>query len=75
MLDKVIETLAAQLERDPETITGDTDIIKDLGADSLDIAELISNLEEEFDIVITEDAVGELHTVQDVADFLENCVK
>ena len=55
IFDTVRELLAHQLEVDPETITPDTDIFDDLGADSLDVVELVMSIEEEYDIVITDE--------------------
>ena len=50
MFEKVKSVLAQQFELDPESITMDTNLIDDLGADSLDVVELIMGLETEFDI-------------------------
>ena len=55
MFETVKKVLAAQLEVDPELITADTDIMDDLGADSLDLVELVMSLEEHYDIVLTDD--------------------
>lgn len=65
---KVIEIIADQLARDKEQITGASDIANDLGADSLDLAELMIAFEENFDINIEEDKVGEISTVNDVVE-------
>ncbi len=65
---KVIEIIADQLARDKEQITGASDIANDLGADSLDLAELMIAFEENFDIDIEEDKVGEISTVNDVVE-------
>ena len=51
---KVIEIIATQLGREQDTITGDSDIANDLGADSLDLAELMIAFEESFEIDIDE---------------------
>ena len=51
--DKIKELLAEQLDADIDEMTMDTDIAKDLGADSLDVVELLSQLEDEFGIVRT----------------------
>lgn len=66
--EKVIEIIADQLARDKEQITGSSDIANDLGADSLDLAELMIAFEENFDIDIDEDKVSEISTVNDVVD-------
>ena len=56
---------------DSATITADTDIIKDLGADSLDVVELLMALEEKTGKTIPEDKVAEIKTVGDIAKVLE----
>ena len=63
--------LAKQLEISPELIEMDTDIIQDLGADSLDIVELITALEEELGIVITDEKAGGLTSVRQIVEFAE----
>ena len=71
MHKKVCELLAKQLEIDPDTITMETNIVEDLGADSLDVVELVMALEEEYGLVVTEEGVGDLRTVRQVAEFIE----
>lgn len=56
-------------------ITPDARIIEDLGADSLDVVELLSRLEDEYGIVIPDDDVETLKTVSDVATELEKIMK
>lgn len=68
--DTVRELLARQLEVDADLITPETDIIDDLGADSLDIVELIMAVEEEFDIVITDDRAAGVRTVAQMVELL-----
>jgi acyl carrier protein len=72
VFEKLRTILSEQLGVDPESITPDTNIIDDLGADSLDVVELITALEDEFDLIITDERIRELYTVKDVADFVEN---
>lgn len=74
IFEKVRDILADQLEIDPETITMDTNILEDLEADSLDFVELVTSIEDEFDIVITDEAVGDFRTVRQVVEFLEDRV-
>ena len=69
--DKVRNALAAQFEIDPEKITMDTNLIDDLGADSLDVVELIMNIEDEFGISISDEDASNLYTVQKIVEFLE----
>ena len=75
MFEKVRDILAEQLEIDPETITLDTNIIDDLDADSLDFVEMITSIEDEFNIVVTDEKVGDFKTVRQVVEFLETLVK
>ena len=72
--DKLREILAGQLEIDPNDITPETNIIDDLGADSLDVVELITTMEDEFDIIVTDERIRELFTVGDIAKFLEEII-
>ena len=74
VFDKLKELLAAQLDVDEDSITPETNIMDDLGADSLDVVELISTLEDEFDIIITDERIRELTTVKEVVDFIENLI-
>ena len=69
--EKLRALLAEQMDISVEEITPDTNIIDDLGADSLDVVELLTAREDEFDLVITDDRVRELYTVKEVADFIE----
>ena len=64
---KVIEIIAEQLGPEKK-ITGESDIANDLGADSLDVAELMIAFEESFDIDIDEDNAQNIATVNDVVD-------
>ena len=71
MFEKVKSVLAQQFELDPESITMDTNLIDDLGADSLDVVELIMSLEDEFGIAISDNDVAQLYTVGRIVDYLE----
>ena len=75
LFEKVRDILAEQLEIDPESITLDTNIVDDLDADSLDFVEMITSIEDEFNIVITDEKVGDFKTVRQVVEFLETLVK
>jgi acyl carrier protein len=70
--EKVRELLASQFELEISKITKDTDIVGDLGADSLDLVEMIMMLEEEFGIVITDEAIYGYKTVGEITAFIEN---
>lgn len=71
MFEKVRDALAQQFEVDPETITLDTNLIDDLGADSLDVVELIMSLEDMFGISITDEDAAQLYTVRRIVEYLE----
>lgn len=69
--EKVRSILAAQLDIDEDKITANTLIADDLGADSLDVVELMMSVEEEFGITIAEEEVQGFKTVGDVAKFID----
>lgn len=71
IFDTVRNVLARQLEISPDLITGETRIFDDLGADSLDVVELIMTLEEHYNIIITNDNASELMTVGQIVEFIE----
>ncbi len=70
--EKVRDALAQQFEMDPDNITPETNLIDDLGADSLDVVELIMSLEDEFGISISDEDAAQLYTVGRIVDYLEN---
>ncbi|MDR0951416.1 MAG: acyl carrier protein [Oscillospiraceae bacterium] len=71
ILEKVKHTLAKQLEISPDLISAETNIIRDLGADSLDLVELVMELESVYNIIITTDEAGDLSRVGAIASFIE----
>ncbi len=71
VFEKLAELLSEQFGVEPETITLQTSFDEDLGADSLDLVELMMVLEEEFDVgEIDEETARGLKTVGDVVDFV-----
>ena len=72
IFEKVQEKIAEQLGIDTDDITMESSFIEDLGADSLDIVELLMALEEEFDIEIPDEEAEKLVTVGDVVDYIKN---
>lgn len=75
MLEKVQAMLSDALNIPVAKITPDARIIEDLGADSLDVVELLSRLEDEYGVVIPDEDVETLKTVGDVAKELEKIAK
>ncbi len=71
MFEKVQAILAKQLRKDPSAITMDSLIKKDLGADSLDILQLLMRIEDQYGIVIPDQALAKFETVGDVVAYLE----
>ncbi len=71
IFEKIQQALAQQFEMDPETITMDTNLIDDIGADSLDVVELIMSLEDEFGIAISDEDAAQLYTVRRIVEYLE----
>ena len=71
IFETVRNVLAKQLEISPDIITEDTRILEDLGADSLDVVELIMTLEEHYNIIITNDNASELKNVGQIVEFIE----
>lgn len=71
VFEKIKEIVAEQFGRDADDITMDSTFIEDLGADSLDVVELIMAIEDEFDLEIDEDEAGNISTVGDVVDYIK----
>ena len=71
IFENVRDALAQQFEVEPESITLETSLIDDLGADSLDVVELIMSLEDMFGISITDEDAAQLYTVRRIVEYLE----
>ena len=71
MLEKIKEMVAEQLNVDAADITEETSFKEDLGADSLDLFELVSNLEDEYEIEIPSEELEKITTVGAVVEFLK----
>jgi acyl carrier protein len=72
MLEKMSEMIAEQLNCDAAGITAETSFKDDLGADSLDLFELVMALEEEYGVEIPSEDLEKILTVQDVIDYMKN---
>ena len=72
MFEKIAKVLADQLGIDKSKITLESKIVEDLGADSLDVVELLMSLEEEYGITVSDDEAGAIRTVGDIVALLEN---
>ena len=72
VFDRIREYLADQLDVDPDTITPDSDIVEDFGADSLDVVDMITTLSDEFGVDIPDEEIENFHTVGDVVQYVED---
>ena len=72
VLEKVTSILVDQLDVDEEKVTMEASISDDLGADSLDVVDLVMSLEEEFNIEITDEEVENIKTVGDIVKYVED---
>ncbi|MBQ3567195.1 MAG: acyl carrier protein [Oscillospiraceae bacterium] len=72
VLEKVKSIIADQLDVEEDKVVADASITEDLGADSLDVVDLIMSIEEEFDIEIPDEAVEDIKTVGDIVKYIEN---
>lgn len=71
MLEKLKEIIAERLSVDAEEVELNTSFKDDLGADSLDLFELVMALEDEFDVEIPADDLASINTVNDVVEYLK----
>ena len=73
VLDDVKRITAEQLGIDEDEITEDSAFIDDLGADSLDVVEMIMAFESEYDMEIPDEDVEKISTVHDAAEYIKDC--
>ncbi len=72
IFDRVREIISSQLDVEEDSITMDSDILEDFGADSLDLVDLVMSFEDEFGVEVPDDEVEKFHTVGDVVKYLED---
>jgi acyl carrier protein len=72
IFEKVAAILAEQLDVEEDTITMNTNLVDDLGADSLDVVDLVMTLEDEFDMEIPDEDIENVRTVGDIVKYLED---
>lgn len=73
--EKITEILAEQLDADRDAMTLETKIADDLGADSLDLVDLLMSVEDEFGIEIPDEDVEGIQTIGDIVDYINEKVK
>ena len=71
LFDEVKEVIVEQLNVSPDEVKPEAKFVEDLGADSLDVVEMIMALEEKFEIEIPDSEAEKIQTVQDVVDYIE----
>ena len=72
IFDKIKAILAEQLDADIDEMTMDTDIAKDLGADSLDVVELLMSIEDEFSVEIPDEEIENIRTIGELTEYIQN---
>ena len=71
VLEKVKAILAEQFDVDEEKITVDTDLQEDLGADSLDVVDLLMSIEDEFEVEVPDEEIENIKTVGALVSYIE----
>ena len=71
MFEKIREIICEQLELEEDVVTMDAVLLEDLGADSIDLADLVMTLEDEFDLEISDEELENIRTVADIVKFIE----
>lgn len=75
VFEKIKSILSEQFDVEEDTISLDTNLIDDLGADSLDISDLLATVEDEFEMEIGEDeSLENIHTVEDVVNYINKVI-
>ena len=72
LLEKVKAILSEQFDVEEDSITADTKISEDLGADSLDVVDLLMSLEDEFEVEVPDDEIENIKTVGELVKYIES---
>lgn len=72
VFEKIRAILCEQLDVEESEVTMESNIAEDLGADSLDVVDLIMSIEDEFEIEVPDDQIEGIKTVGDVVNYIEN---
>jgi acyl carrier protein len=73
--NRIVEIIANQLGIEEDDVTAEASVIDDLGADSLDIVELVMALEEAFDLEIPDEEAEKITSVQNIFDYMANALQ
>ena len=71
VLEKVKAILAEQFDVEEDKITADTDLQEDLGADSLDVVDLLMSIEDEFEVEVPDEEIENIETVGSLVSYIE----
>ncbi|MBQ9543521.1 MAG: acyl carrier protein [Clostridia bacterium] len=71
MIEEIKKLICATLGIAPERVGDDTDLVDDLGVDSLDVAELLMSLEEKYGVAVPDEDAPDLRTAKDIAVYVE----
>ena len=71
-LDRIKDIISEELRLDVSNITPESHVVHDLNFDSLDSVQIVLELEQEFDIEVSDDEIDNIQTVQDIIDLVEN---
>ena len=72
VFEKIRSILAEQFSEDESSITMSTDLAEDLGADSLDLADVLMAIEDEFEVEVLDEDLESIKTVGDIVEYIEN---
>ena len=75
MKERIVQIIAKQLGIEEKDVSAKSSVVEDLGADSLDVVELIMALEEEFDLEIPDTEAEKIVNVQNIFDYMENALQ
>lgn len=75
VFDKIKDIIVEQLDVEEDAVTMEASITGDLGADSLDVVDLVMSIEESFDVEIPDEEVENIKTVGDIVKYIENKVE
>lgn len=73
MEKRIIEIMKEHMESEVDKIALDADFVVDLGMNSIDLLEAVMDLENEYDVSVSDQQLKEFHTIRDIIAFLEQC--
>lgn len=75
MQEKIIKIIAEKLDVDASKITMETRLVEDLGADSIDVVEMVMAFEDEFNISLPDEEIAKMKTVKDAIEYINSLIK